>query len=105
MEAIGHVTQEDSAAACPLCGGELVAGGISIPFLGPPRFTYQVKTVDVTVPLAASLCLGCGHVALRAEDTDPIRQAAAALERAAAWSGTPRRRPRVAGTLKARLGR
>ena len=93
------------ASACHLCGGELVEGGLAIPFLGPPRFTYKVKTVEVTVPVEASLCLGCGHVTLRAPDTEPVRQAATALDRASAWSGNPSRPPGAVGTLKGLVGR
>lgn len=106
ISAESDVTQPgDDAAACRLCGGELVEGGVSIPLLGPPRFSYKVRTTEVTVPLEAALCLGCGHVTLRAPDTEPIRQAASALDRASEWSGHPRRRPWGAGPSKGRADR
>lgn len=75
----------DGAAArpCPECGGELVPGRVGFPLLGTPKFSYRVRTTEVTADIAATMCESCGLVTFRAADPSPVREARAALRRAA----------------------
>lgn len=71
------------AQQCPDCGGELVPGRVGFPLLGTPKFSYRVRTTEVTVDIAATMCESCGLVTFRAADPSPVREAHAALRRTA----------------------
>lgn len=96
----GRVQTGDSATPCPSCGGFVVTGSVSGSLLGTPRFSYRLKTVDVSVDVAASMCESCGLVVFRVPDPTPIRQARAALQRSGATESVaqPKSQIRPEGT-------
>jgi hypothetical protein len=72
---------DDSAPAedaCRDCGGTLVEGSMALPMLGSPRFAYRLGTTEVTIEVAALMCLSCGIIRLRGRNPDRIRNAVAA---------------------------
>lgn len=85
MRAVRRTAQSgETDKPCPSCGGFLVTGSVSMSLLGPPKFSYRLKTIDVSVDMAASMCESCGLVVFRVADPTPIRQARAALQRTVA---------------------
>jgi hypothetical protein len=68
--------------ACPGCGGVQVSGSIGFPLLGAPKFSYKLRTLEVSVELAARMCESCGLVEFSAKDPKPVKDARAALLRA-----------------------
>ena len=67
---------------CTGCGGIQVAGSIGFPLLGAPRFSYKLRTLEVSVEVVARMCESCGLVEFRAKDPRPVKDARAALLRA-----------------------
>ncbi len=88
------MTGPDRADGCPLCGGEWVDGRLAVPVVGSLRFSYRLGTTEVGTEVAARMCGGCGHVALRARDPETIVRARRAAELTA---GRGRTGPRWAG--------
>lgn len=78
---------------CAGCGGELILGSVSLGLLSSPKFSYKLKAVEVSVPLKAWLCTGCGTVTLRTDDATPIVKAHTALEATRGRNATRLRRP------------
>ncbi|MGH7903354.1 MAG: hypothetical protein ACREPA_04400 [Candidatus Dormibacteraceae bacterium] len=71
-----------TGVACRLCGGEMIAGVISVPVLGSFKFSYRVRTTTVDTEIEGLMCAGCGGVVLTARDPERIRRAHDALRRA-----------------------
>lgn len=67
---------------CPQCGQSMVEGSVGFPILGASKFNYRLRTVDISVEIAAHMCESCGFVMFQAPDPRPIREARAALGRA-----------------------
>lgn len=72
----------DERWTCTECGGVQVAGNIGFPLLGSPKFSYKVRTLEVSVEVVARMCESCGLVEFRAKDPRPVKDARAALQRA-----------------------
>lgn len=84
MRSVRRLQSGESTIPCPSCGGSLVTGTVGMSLLGSPKFSYRLKTIDVSVDVAASMCESCGLVVFRVADPTPIRQARAALQRTVA---------------------
>lgn len=78
----GRAVNEVDDLPCQQCGGAMISGGVAFPLLGAPKFSYRLKTVDVSVEIGARMCDTCGIVEFRVDDPKPIRDARAAARRA-----------------------
>lgn len=95
MARLSRANDSDEDLPCQECGGALVSGAVAFPVLGAPKFSYRLKTVDVSVDVGARMCDTCGLVVFRVADPGPIREARAAVRRADNQPTTPwtRKRP------------
>ncbi len=100
------MTGSGRADGCPLCGGAWVDGRLAVPVVGSLRFSYRLGTTEVGTEVAARMCEGCGHVALRARDPEMIVRArrAAELTRGRRGGTGPWWAPRPAGVPRFRNG-
>jgi hypothetical protein len=72
----------DGPEPCPRCGGEQIAGALTLPVLGGARFAYDLGGKMIETEVGATMCERCGWISLRAGNPEPIRRAHTAVRRA-----------------------
>ena len=76
------MSTDTAAERCARCGGELIAGSLALPMLGPAQFAYNLLGKSIETNVDALMCAQCGAVTFTAHDLKHIIQAHAAKQRA-----------------------